>query len=217
MSKTRPIAWLADLLADLLKPVATILRVVSRPLVRGWRLASLRSCSGGSIPESTQFDGPVTATGSGHLRLGAHCRLGHGVEFDTTVAGQILIGERVRINSGTIIVSNSIVAIGDGSLIGEYVSIRDANHGTAAGVPIRAQAQTTVEIRIGRDVWIGRGCCILKGVTVGDGAVIGANSVVTRDIPAGLIYAGAPARQIGSREPADGRASTESSESTHAS
>jgi acetyltransferase-like isoleucine patch superfamily enzyme len=57
------------------------------------------------------------------------------------------------------------------------------------------------KVEIGRDVWIGRGCCILPGVTIFDGAVVGANSVVTRDVPAGAIYAGAPAKQIGTRLP----------------
>jgi maltose O-acetyltransferase len=49
-------------------------------------------------------------------------------------------------------------------------------------------------VRIGSDVWIGGGAIILPGVTIGDGAVIGAGSVVTRDVGAGLIVAGNPAR-----------------------
>jgi acetyltransferase-like isoleucine patch superfamily enzyme len=171
-------------------------------------VASLRSQANGLIPASTQFDGAVSAIGTGQLSLGNHCRLGRGVEFDTSLAGHIRVGARVRINSGTIIVSNSRVVIGDDTLIGEYVSIRDANHGVAAGSLIRTQPQTISEINIGRDVWIGRGCCILKGVSVGDGAVIGANSVVTRDVPPGHIYAGAPARRIGQRK--------QRSETTHA-
>ena len=133
------------------------------------------------------------------LRFGAACRLGRGAEFDTSASGTIDIGECVRINTGTVIVANSHVTIGSETLIGEYVSIRDANHGTQAGVAMRTQPQDVEGIVIGRDVWVGRGCCILKGVRIGDGAVIGANSVVTSDVPAGTIFAGAPARQIGRR------------------
>ncbi len=52
---------------------------------------------------------------------------------------------------------------------------------------------------IGNDVWIGRGVMIVDGVTVGDGAVIGAGSLVTGDIEPYAIYAGTPAKRIGSR------------------
>ncbi|WP_309246622.1 DapH/DapD/GlmU-related protein [Ramlibacter montanisoli] len=49
---------------------------------------------------------------------------------------------------------------------------------------------------IGSDVWIGGGAIILPGVQVGDRAVIGAGSVVSRDIPAGVLAAGNPCRVI---------------------
>ena len=49
---------------------------------------------------------------------------------------------------------------------------------------------------IGNDVWIGHGAFISAGVTIGDGAIVGAQSVVTRDVPAYAIVAGAPARHI---------------------
>jgi acetyltransferase-like isoleucine patch superfamily enzyme len=165
-----------------------------------WRLASLRAHPGVQAPVSTQFDGPVTASGAGNVRLGEQCRLGRDVHFDTADAGQIILGDRVRINAGGVIVATRSVTIGDDTLVGEYVSIRDADHGTAIGAsPIRSQPLVEAEIRIGRDVWIGRGCCILKGVCIGDGAVVGANSVVTSDVPPNSVYAGAPAKQIGSR------------------
>jgi maltose O-acetyltransferase len=49
---------------------------------------------------------------------------------------------------------------------------------------------------IGRNVWIGGGAIILPGITVGDDAVIGAGSVVTRDVAAGAIVGGNPARPL---------------------
>ena len=193
------VAGMTDGLALLLSLVAKGIRVPLKRCLRLCRLASLRAQARERIPVSTQFDGPVTASGTGTLRVGEQCRLGRDVHFDTADAGQITLGNRVRINAGGVIVGSVSVSIGDDSLVGEYVSIRDANHGIAVGVPIRSQPLVAKEIRIGRDVWIGRGCCILKGVTIGDGAVIGANSVVTGDVPPNSIYAGAPARQIGSR------------------
>ena len=49
---------------------------------------------------------------------------------------------------------------------------------------------------IGNGVWIGGNVTILPGVRIGDGAVIGAGAVVTKDIPAGCVAAGVPARVI---------------------
>lgn len=193
------IAGVADGLTRILTLVARGIRIPLKPCVRLWRLASLRAQAREKVPVSTQFDGPVTASGTGSLWVGEQCRLGRNVHFDTADAGHITLGNRVRINAGGVIVAMVSVSIGDDTLVGEYVSIRDADHGIAAGALIRSQPLVAAEIRIGRDVWIGRGCCILKGVSIGDGAVIGANSVVTRDVLPNSICAGAPARQIGSR------------------
>lgn len=54
-------------------------------------------------------------------------------------------------------------------------------------------------VRIGNDVWIGHGAVVMPGVSIGDGAVIGANAVVTRDVSAFDIVAGAPARRLRAR------------------
>ena len=51
-------------------------------------------------------------------------------------------------------------------------------------------------MEIGSDVWIGGGAIILPGVTIGDGAVIGAGSVVTKDVPAGVVAVGNPCRVV---------------------
>ena len=49
---------------------------------------------------------------------------------------------------------------------------------------------------IGDNVCIGGGSKILPGVTIGDRSVVGAGSVVTRDVPPGVVVAGNPARIV---------------------
>jgi acetyltransferase-like isoleucine patch superfamily enzyme len=128
------------------------------------------------------------------------------VFLETPGEGRIVVGDRVRINAGAFLVASARVSIGDDCLIGEYVSIRDANHGTRAGRPMREQPETAREIVIERDVWIGRGAAILPGVRIGQGAVVGANSTVTKDVDTLTIVAGSPARAIRRRESGDANA-----------
>lgn len=51
-------------------------------------------------------------------------------------------------------------------------------------------------IKVGNNVWIGGNVVVLPGVTIGDNAVIGAGSVVTKDIPPGIVAVGNPCRVI---------------------
>ena len=51
-------------------------------------------------------------------------------------------------------------------------------------------------ITLGDNIWIGGGVTILPGVTIGDNSVIGAGSIVTKDIPAGVVAFGNPCKVI---------------------
>ena len=51
-------------------------------------------------------------------------------------------------------------------------------------------------VTIGNNVWIGGNVTILPGVTIGDNTTIGAGSVVTHDVPEGVVAAGNPAKII---------------------
>ena len=89
------------------------------------------------------------------------------------------------------------IQIGEGVMIAANVAIYSYDHGMAPDQPIRRQPLTSKgPIIIHDEAWIGTGAIILSGVTVGEGAVVAAGSVVTKDIPAGAIAAGNPARVI---------------------
>jgi maltose O-acetyltransferase len=107
----------------------------------------------------------------------------------------IRLGDGVFLNFNCVILDVVEVSIGDRTQIGPAVQIYAADHPRDAKT--RAEGlEFGRPVKIGADVWIGGGAIIVPGVTIGDGAVIGAGSVVTRDVPAGAIVAGNPARVI---------------------
>ncbi len=151
------------------------------------------------IPINTQFDGRISILGTGNIVFGEYCRIGKNVTFETQESGEIILGNFVRINQGTIIVAREKVTISHDSLIGEYCSIRDANHGLEKSQLIRTQTHAIAPILIEENVWIGRGTAVLKGVSISKNAVIGANSVVTKNVIENSINVGNPARFIRER------------------
>jgi len=183
-------------------PIVFMERVM-QPLKKPWRrifyTAKLKAYVR-DMDFSVMCDGRMHVSGTANISLGKRCRLGMDVELRTIDKGKISMGEDTRLNRGCSLTSYSKITVGDFTIIGEFVSIRDANHGMKRGEPMRYQEHDTRPIHIGRDVWIGRGSCILPGVTIGDGSVIGANSVLTRDIPPYSIAAGIPAKVIRKRE-----------------
>jgi sugar O-acyltransferase (sialic acid O-acetyltransferase NeuD family) len=62
-------------------------------------------------------------------------------------------------------------------------------------VTVLPGANVAGAVRLGDDVLVGAGSVILQGLAIGEGAVVGAGAVVTRDVPAGAVVVGSPARQ----------------------
>jgi acetyltransferase-like isoleucine patch superfamily enzyme len=117
----------------------------------------------------------------------------------------IHIGDMVLVNFDCIFLDGADITIGDGTLIAPRVQLLTAGHPVDPMQRTRWDRQTgeriggfciNKPITIGKDCWIGAGAIILGGVTIGDGTTIGAGSVVTRDIPAGVVAAGNPCRVI---------------------
>ena len=98
------------------------------------------------------------------------------------------------INREVKVVCNKEITIGDGCIIAMGSVIRDNDGGNHK---ILAEGYENAKpISIGNHVWIGENVMILKGVTIGEGAVVAASSLVTKDVPARTLVAGAPAKVI---------------------
>lgn len=191
--KTYLINVIVDMFAVIYSLTDKFRALISRLLSLSYARSRIKQ---GSIPLTTQFDGKIVIVKGSSLNVGEHCRLGSNVFFETDSAGKIRLGNNVRINSGSFLVSHVDISIGNDCLIGEYVSIRDSNHGLEKGSLMRSQPHNGEKITIAENVWIGRGAAILKGVNIGKGAIVAANSVVTHDVESYVVVAGTPAKEI---------------------
>ena len=110
-----------------------------------------------------------------------------------TVAGAARVGVGTAILAGSVICPEAVV--GDHVIILQNTTL---NHHTRVGDFTTLSAGITIlgYIEIGANAFIGGGSTLAPMVKVGDGAVVGAGSVVIRDIPAGKVHAGNPAREI---------------------
>jgi len=114
------------------------------------------------------------------------------------VTGAVRTGRDCTINASAIVRGD--IRMGDAVRIGAFASIIGFNHGFAdTEVEIFGQPLTSAGIVIGDDVWIGSHVTVLDGITVGEKSILAAGAVVTKDVPAGAIVGGNPARVIRSR------------------
>ncbi len=150
----------------------------------------------------------TTLEGKNHIGDGA-------LLANTSVGTSTYIGPDSNISNARIgrfcCIAGLETAIGRHPVKGENISVHPAFYSKEAQYGYTFVNGTSFEevrytdknkgvcIDIGNDVWIGRGVMITDGVTVGDGAVVGAKSLVTSDIEPYSIYAGIPAKKIGTR------------------
>jgi acetyltransferase-like isoleucine patch superfamily enzyme len=152
-----------------------------------------------TLPATVVVLGKTFVDGTRQVHFGKDILLYPELHFETQGHASIIIGDGVVISRGVHIVAMADITVGAGTMIGEYASVRDANHARAEGVALRDAGHNAKPIVIGQEVWIGRGAAILAGVTVGDHATIAANAVVTRDVAAGEVVGGVPAKPLSSR------------------
>jgi acetyltransferase-like isoleucine patch superfamily enzyme len=113
-------------------------------------------------------------------------------------SAELEIGEGTIINLGCMLAATERITIGSHCMFANYCFVADADHRyDDASVPVTWQGmETKGPVTIEDNCWFGTNCVVTGGVTIGERTVVGANSVVTRDLPRGVIAAGAPARII---------------------
>lgn len=127
----------------------------------------------GSIGDDTEIRPPF------HCDYGIHTR----------------VGARVFANFGLTILDAAPVTIGDDVQIGPNVQLVAATH-PLEPTPRREKWESAAPITLGDNVWLGASVVVCPGVTIGADSVVAAGAVVTKNVPAGVLVAGVPARVI---------------------
>jgi maltose O-acetyltransferase len=112
-------------------------------------------------------------------------------EYGTYVS----IGEGTFLNYDCLMLDVAAITIGAACQIASRVQFLTPTHPVDPG-PRRAGWEAAAPITVGDNVWLGGGAILCPGVTVGDDTVVGAGAVVTRDLPAGVVAVGTPARVL---------------------
>lgn len=104
-------------------------------------------------------------------------------------------GKNIYANFNLTLVDDTHIYVGDYTMFGPNVTVATAGHPICP--ELREQGlQYNMPVHIGRNCWIGANAVIVPGVTIGDNVVIGAGSVVTKDIPSGVVAVGNPCRVL---------------------
>jgi acetyltransferase-like isoleucine patch superfamily enzyme len=180
-------------LSRLLWPLARLTRTLGAKWLALWSFARLRESLASPLHASNVVLGSVAVEGTANIHIGRNARIYPGVLLETQGAGRIVIGDNVVLSRGVHIVAFDAVTLGDDCMLGEYASLRDADHKKST-VSMRDSGHHCAAIVLGRNVWVGRAACVLKGVHIGANSIVGANAVVTHDVAASSCALGVPAR-----------------------
>lgn len=114
----------------------------------------------------------------------------------------IELGENFYTNHNCVILDAARVSFGDNVFIAPNCGFYTAGHPLDAEQRNRG-LEYAYPITIGNNVWIGGGVQVMPGVSIGDNTVIGSGSIVTKDIPGGVIAAGNPCKILRKITPED--------------
>lgn len=148
------------------------------------------------IPRSVRIGNPRM------ISLGDFCQIDEGVYLQANSEGEgVFIGNHVRINAHTHILSGKAIVIKDKVLIAPRVLISSINHGTEENKAIIDQPMILEgTIEIGEGCWLGQDSKILGNVKISPRTIVAAAAVVTKTHQKRCLLAGIPAKVVKSYE-----------------
>lgn len=159
---------------------------------------SIKECAGfpvvGKTSEAKNIEGDkIVAIGNPSIRG----RIQEGLSPVTLIHPAAVIGRRVNIGEGTVVMAGAIVnsdtTIGKGCIINTSSSVdHDCSIGDYVHIAVGSHVCGTVQI--GNNTWIGAGSTVINNVNICDSCMIGAGAVVVKDIIEPGTYIGVPAR-----------------------
>ncbi len=144
----------------------------------------------------------LEALREGRLEVGEGVLFEPGVWITAPGRARVRIGAGTFLNQGVMVAAQELVEIGEHCMLANGCFVSDASHRyDDPDKPVPWQGFTSKgPTRIGANCWLGAHVVVTSGVSIGERCVVGAGSVVTHDIPAFSVAAGAPARVLKSVE-----------------
>jgi acetyltransferase-like isoleucine patch superfamily enzyme len=169
----------------------------NRRRLRRWRINRHMARAGAFIRYPIEGE-VLEALDEGRLVVGEGTLLEPGCWLTLAPRARIEIGRGCFLNRETMLAAIDRIEIGDHVMFANHCFVGDADHRyDDPDKPVTWQGFSSQgPVRIGSNCWFGVGCVVTSGVEIGERSVVGANSVVTEDVPPGVIAAGAPARVI---------------------
>lgn len=147
-----------------------------------------------SLGSGTVIVAPRVLRGVDRISIGRDCAVYPGAWLACERDGaSIEIGDGTYLGHDVHVHAIDAVRIGSGCVLADGAHITTTDHDRED----RLATFGTGPVTIGDRVFVGQRAVVLGGVTIGDGATVGAQAVVTKDVPAGAVVGGVPARVIG--------------------
>lgn len=172
----------------------------------GYRVLGGRALFEGLIEEGVK--GMIVALGD-NVRRRAVFDAARAAEFElvTAVHPSALLGSRVKVGAGSVLVAGVVVnvdaEIGDNVIVNTSASV-DHDCRIGAHVHLSPGVRLAGRVTVGEFTHIGIGAVVLPNLTIGKHCIVGAGSVVREDVPDGMVVVGNPARIIKPNEVALG-------------